>query len=297
MTYEEFYNEAIASSYKSDEFEFAWKGWRDYQQIYVDILNEFNRVCHKNGITYQLGYGSLLGMIREEEGICPWGDDADVIAPYEEKDRLIDALARDLDYKYCFVSPDTHPRFWGMMIRISPKPYSAGIVFLDVFFAIGAPSHSNERKKMKGDINELLTYRDRKMNSWRYVMKDYRSLKTYFIIYAAKIRRMTKSLKRINKELEVIMTKYEPRETNWSDLVCRIYKKPLDLETDLLWDTELVTKAIGTFPVCKHYEKLLNQIYGENWRQPPKIEERIDDVIHTYKLYNIYRSGEIISLD
>ncbi|AWB33020.1 LicD family protein [Orrella marina] len=52
------------------------------------LLVEFDRVCQKLGIPYQLGAGTLLGAVRHQ-GFVPWDDDADVCLLRSDYERLL----------------------------------------------------------------------------------------------------------------------------------------------------------------------------------------------------------------
>ena len=60
----------------------------EVKSIELEILDEFVRICSEQGITYYLGYGTLLGAARHE-GFIPWDDDIDVIMMREDYERLV----------------------------------------------------------------------------------------------------------------------------------------------------------------------------------------------------------------
>lgn len=78
--------------------------WR-IQQIQIELLSEFDCICRKYGLRYNLGFGTLLGAVRHK-GFIPWDDDIDVTMPWEDFNKLDDAMARELDHKkYYFRCP------------------------------------------------------------------------------------------------------------------------------------------------------------------------------------------------
>lgn len=69
---------------------------RRVQKVQTELLVEFDRVCRKNGIRYNIAFGTLLGAVRHK-GFIPWDDDIDVIVPIDDYLKLDDAMKRDLD--------------------------------------------------------------------------------------------------------------------------------------------------------------------------------------------------------
>lgn len=57
----------------------------------ISILEAVDKICKKNGITYCLAYGTLLGAIRHH-GFIPWDNDIDIMMTRKEHYKLIKAL-------------------------------------------------------------------------------------------------------------------------------------------------------------------------------------------------------------
>ena len=49
-----------------------------HQTLLLEMLKDFDAVCRKHGIRYQLFAGTALGAVRHH-GFIPWDDDLDVI--------------------------------------------------------------------------------------------------------------------------------------------------------------------------------------------------------------------------
>ena len=56
---------------------------KELQEIELNILIAFDKVCRDNEIKYSLGYGTLIGAVRHK-GFIPWDDDIDVIMVRKE---------------------------------------------------------------------------------------------------------------------------------------------------------------------------------------------------------------------
>lgn len=60
----------------------------EMKQIELELMDEFDRICREQGITYFLGYGTLLGAVRHG-GFIPWDDDMDVLMMRSEYERFV----------------------------------------------------------------------------------------------------------------------------------------------------------------------------------------------------------------
>ena len=60
------------------------------EEIHREILNMMDyihKLCEENGITYYVGFGSLIGAIRHN-GFIPWDDDFDIMMPRADVEKF-----------------------------------------------------------------------------------------------------------------------------------------------------------------------------------------------------------------
>lgn len=60
----------------------------EIQRVLFDCLLYFKSMCEKNSLTYYLSNGTLLGAAKYG-GFVPWDDDADVLMPREDYEKLL----------------------------------------------------------------------------------------------------------------------------------------------------------------------------------------------------------------
>lgn len=69
----------------------------EQKQVMLNILSSFALFCEKNGLSYFLDAGTLLGAIRHN-GYIPWDDDIDVNMPRKDYDRFIQMVKKNNGY-------------------------------------------------------------------------------------------------------------------------------------------------------------------------------------------------------
>lgn len=119
----------------------------------LEVLLEFDRVCRKNGLTYWIDFGTLLGAVRHG-GFIPWDDDIDLSMPPEDFRRFKEIAQQELSDDFVLQTELTEPDAMqgdGMFkvrmkntLYLMPhddlaKDYSKG-VFVDVFESVPTPA-------------------------------------------------------------------------------------------------------------------------------------------------------------
>ena len=89
----------------------------NYKQEYLlGMLKEIHEICEKNGISYYIGRGTLLGAVRNG-GFLPWDDDADILMPYDSWLKFKEACKTDLPANRHLGGPDLSESYGHLIPR------------------------------------------------------------------------------------------------------------------------------------------------------------------------------------
>ena len=124
-----------------------------HQALLLEMLKDFDAVCRKHKIRYQLFAGTALGAARHQ-GFIPWDDDVDVILTRAEYERFFREAAGDFDPERYYVQQEHGPH-WPMQFSKLRRNHTACIekyhpkdmaihqgVYLDIF-----PCDSSQRSR------------------------------------------------------------------------------------------------------------------------------------------------------
>ena len=267
----EFKNELKEKSNNPEKLLKQYDEFRVYQEIVMKTLNEFHRICEKNEIHYQLAYGSLLGAIRDG-GQIPWDYDSDVFVPFEEREKLIEALKRDLDKDYYFYCPEINEKCRHVFIRLAPKGYRTEIIHVDVFYLTGVPEDIEERKAFKQRIRVLS---DRRYDKLVKIHDEIRSIRTNVEKIINKFKVLNVDTNKDHKEFVNECNKYPfltSKHSSSADTFIELY----DFETEMFLETKIIKTNFGEFRIPVRYEEILNNIYGDYKKIYP-LESRIKE--------------------
>lgn len=95
----------------------------EMKSIELEIALEIDRVCRKAGITYFLGYGSLLGAMRHG-GFIPWDDDMDLVMMRDDYERFLaiyDEIASTDRFRLVSYRDRTAPNAFAKLVDVTTK--------------------------------------------------------------------------------------------------------------------------------------------------------------------------------
>ena len=156
MQSKEFNSECI--SYLNNSFEV----FSQSKEVLKKALAAFHTVCEKNGIPYYLAFGSLLGCVRDGLLMPPWDRDIDVVVFFKDRDRLIEALKKELDGDYGFECEITDTKFPYYQMHIFPKGYDSSSYHIDVFYLTTSVNRFRKVETWKAKVKKVFTLRKRK---------------------------------------------------------------------------------------------------------------------------------------
>ena len=251
MNSEQFLQEVLSSDLCPENFEKIYRDFQKYQKAAMDTLLEFHRVCEKNGVDYQLAYGSLLGTIRDN-GQIPWDYDIDVLVPYEQTDKLVQALKQDLDKKFYFYCPEINPKCRHYMMRLAPVGYKTEALHVDVFYNVGMPDETEGHAARVKDLFALFYNRYLKLVKPREESGG--NLRIWARLIKGKLGLLTTPLSSLDAQYHSMCAQYPLAQSKTCAVVG---DNKLTMPTQLLWDTMLYETELGTFRITKNYEQIL----------------------------------------
>lgn len=282
MNSELFMKEIKTTKYHQN-YEEVYKAFQVYQKLSLDTLLEFHNVCEKNNIKYQLAFGSLLGIIRDD-GQIPWDYDIDVIVLQSERKKLIECLRKDLSDNFYFFCAENNPTCNHVIIRLAPRGYDTEVLHVDVFFLTGLPNNTKLEKRHKRNIKKAtLVY---KANKFKFFKKGTASKTELIKMLLYKIAGLGKTEEELWKQYLTIVEKYQFEDSIKCCTADR-FSGMYDWDADLFKNTTLKSTKDGVFRIPVKFEEILTIGYGDYNRIAP-LSIRLDEMMYHYRLLKSY---------
>ena len=270
-----FFNKEIRSNYLiSEKMKKVWA-------VELDLLQKFAEVCERNNLNYFLDGGTLLGAVRHK-GFIPWDDDADVIMPREDYDRLFQIAEKEFEYPYFFQTTLTEDDFFrthaqlrnskttGFIIEDGKKNINRGI-FIDIFVLDGIPDNKIRRYLFKKELeyHKKVLYIQNDIEYAKLIRRE----KLLYLFYQQVYRLYPykKYFQYFNKK---VLAKFSNKNTK---LVGDI---TLDWRTNVQWPREWFGEYIYLsfenlqLRAPRYYHEVLTRQYGDYMKIPENVNDK-----------------------
>lgn len=262
----------------------------DIKEIAFGVLCQVRDICDKQGITYFLDGGTLLGAIRHK-GFIPWDDDIDICMTRPDYDRFI-AYCKENDTPFGLASHETDENY----TELYAKAYDTSTickeqfvnrsgaqygVYVDIFPVDGLGNSDGQALKLLHKSRfkrSMLT-----AANWQKFFKS-KSRKWYvepvrFVFYL--FSRCVNRRKLIAK-IEKIYKPFAFENCEKVGVVCGCYGDKEIMNRSIYDNNTEVRFESGKFKATASYDEFLTNLYGDYMQLPPE-EKRITH--HTFKAY------------
>lgn len=259
---------------------------RDVQLTQLEILLEFDRICKKHNIKYQLFAGSLLGAIRHK-GFIPWDDDIDVCLLRKDYDKFIEVSQRELNSNYFLQTKETDEncmqsfgkiRKNGTLFveyRTAEYTNTHQGIYIDIF-----PLDNVLPKTWIGEYQRLMIHLIDRINRLRVrnicMTIDNNFLRSVSLLLNHVVKLVPK--KWIDKLHHRLVCMFNDRETTYvSHLLNGVSKTryiKYMMKSDEFYNITSWEFENHLFPVPQSYDLILNRLFKDYMKLPPKNEQK-----------------------
>lgn len=246
------------------------------QQVELNILKEFDRVCSILGLPYYLVCGSALGAVKYR-GFIPWDDDIDVGMLRDDYNAFVEKAPALLDERFFLQNYRSEPAFPQIYskLRDSSTTYIEASaahlrinhgVFIDVFPIDGYPKGRLEKLLLEG---RKRAYQSMLLSAYN-VPRAGRSAVLHRLYCMLGIDRRTA---KVASRLEGLLSRYPVAE---SDLMCNHGNWQGVLEyapSDQYGQGASVLFEGMNICVPEKFHDYLTQKYGDYTKDPPETEQ------------------------
>lgn len=190
------------------------------QQLELEVLIEFDKICRRHNLKYTLAGGTLLGAVRHD-GFIPWDDDVDVTMLRKDYEKFTQVYYQELNDRLFFQSKDTDPQYQYPFSKVRIKDtifketflakYNINHgVYIDVFPIDNVYDDENKR------VEQINRFRhQRRIMMGKYLDPAARSGNKRILAYLTKVCFFWDSFDRIHDQLNRISNECNESDTKF----------------------------------------------------------------------------------
>lgn len=246
------------------------------QKRELEILEEIDRICKKNDISYVLIGGSCLGAVRHNDMI-PWDDDIDLGMTRDDFEKFKKVCVTDLKKQYYYQDMFTENNCSLVFGKIRDKNslilegYSMNVdinkgIWVDIFPYDRIPDDIKLARKINSKINFFKSLLNVKCG-YRYSVKGKEKIEYWIarIVSAFIPKRFLK-----NKIYKLMLMYNEDKNNSYNYITYGGFGLIEILPYDICSHTMNHKFGDREYPIPKEYEKYLTKLYGDYMKLPPK---------------------------
>ena len=246
-----------------------------HQKILLKTLKVFDEFCKKHSITYFLGYGTLIGVVRHK-GFIPWDDDIDIVIPrpeYEKLEKIIETEEIPQGYHFdslkerTYVYPFMKFCYSSSLAKEAKlcEKYNQSPIWLDLFPLDGVPEHTLKRT--------LLFKTNLFLRNFMFTaMVDLKQMRGLQKILTLCLRPLAQIITphRIGVLINTLSQRYPYTSTGYVGNVVWCYVPYEAMNIDSFRDAIDGEFEDLVFPIPKEFDYILTQRFGSYMKLPPK---------------------------
>ena len=254
---------------------------RKLQMVQISIVEDIDRICHENGLTYYMIGGTLLGAVRHN-GFIPWDDDIDLVMYRSDYNKLINILQREYSEKYFVQTFYTDKQYTRYIAKIRlngtkmvesylEKNKAHSGIYVDIFPLDHTRKDDGLALKLRGKIvRYLFAYKSVKHDS--LVKKS--GIKYFFSRIIKWFTYLIPDVF-INKLFDYVCSKDNSKKCDFTTNFASHFKWKKQMFRNEIFGEGCKLEFEGhMFNAPSEYLTILRRLYGENFMQLPPEEKR-----------------------
>ncbi len=243
----------------------------------LDILQEIDRICKKNNITYFLSAGTALGAVRHK-GFVPWDDDADIGMLREDFERFRKIAKEELGADYYYQTMGKGSSFYRNFDQVG-KNNTSFVLYNTKDIKIHHGIHvdvfpfdyvSEDEEKRKEHVKVVQKYRKLISNKLIPHVVSTKNPWKRLIINREYYRMKFTSLRTLQDNIEGALTRYRGKEEQYVADLLTHYKKIMYFKKSDILPVKYVDFENLKLPVPNNTDAYLSMMYGDYMTPPPE---------------------------